>query len=70
MNWHLLPISEITQLLNSTPSGIDPVVAAERLREQGKNQIEDTKKKSVFKMILSQFSDFMILILVAAAIIS
>ncbi|SDH22081.1 Ca2+-transporting ATPase [Flavobacterium omnivorum] len=70
MNWHLLPISEITQLLNSTPSGIDPVIAAERLREQGKNQIEDTKKKSVIKMILSQFSDFMILILVAAAIIS
>lgn len=70
MNWHLLPISEITQLLNSTPSGIDPIVAAERLREQGKNQIEDTKKKSVIKMILSQFSDFMILILVAAAIIS
>lgn len=70
MNWHLLPISEITQLLNSTPGGIDPVLAAERLREQGKNQIEDTKKKSVFKMILSQFSDFMILILVAAAIIS
>ncbi|SHL26077.1 cation-translocating P-type ATPase [Flavobacterium xanthum] len=70
MNWHLLPISEITQLLNTTPSGIDPVVAAERLREQGKNQIEDTKKKSIFKMILSQFSDFMILILVAAAIIS
>lgn len=70
MNWHLLPISEITQLLNSTPSGIDPIVAAERLREQGKNQIEDTKKKSIFKMILSQFSDFMILILVAAAIIS
>ncbi|MBC7748580.1 MAG: cation-translocating P-type ATPase [Methylotenera sp.] len=69
MNWHLLPISEITQLLNSTSSGIDPVVAAERLREQGKNQIEDTKKKSVFKMILSQFSDFMIFILVAAAII-
>ena len=70
MNWHLLPISEITQLLNTTPSGIDTVVAAERLREQGKNQIEDTKKKSIFKMILSQFSDFMILILVAAAIIS
>ena len=70
MNWHVLPISKITQLLNTNPSGIAPVVVAERLREQGKNQIEDTKKKSVFKMILSQFSDFMILILVAAAIIS
>ena len=70
MNWHVLPISKITQLLNTNPSGITPVVAAERLREQGKNQIEDTKKKSIFKMILSQFSDFMILILVAAAIIS
>lgn len=70
MNWHLLPLSEITQLLKTTPNGIDEVTASERLNEHGKNQIEDTKKKSVFQMILSQLSDFMILILIAAAIIS
>lgn len=70
MNWHLLPLSEITQLLNTTPNGLDEVTAFERLNEYGKNQIEDTKKKSVFQMVLSQLSDFMILILIAAAIIS
>ncbi|MBP2284641.1 Ca2+-transporting ATPase [Flavobacterium sp. CG_23.5] len=70
MNWHLLPLSEITQLFNTTPNGIDQVTASERLNEYGKNQIEDTKKKSVFQMILSQLSDFMILILIVAAIIS
>ncbi|MBG6109607.1 Ca2+-transporting ATPase [Flavobacterium sp. CG_9.10] len=70
MNWHLLPLSEITQLFNTTPNGIDQVTASERLNEHGKNQIEDTKKKSVFQMILSQLSDFMILILIVAAIIS
>ena len=70
MNWHLLPLSEITQLLNTTPSGLDEVTASNRLCEHGKNQIEDTKKKTVLQMILCQLSDFMILILIAAAIIS
>lgn len=70
MNWHLLPLSEITQLLNTTPAGIDEVTASERLCEYGKNQIEDKKRKTIFQMILSQLSDFMILILIGAAIVS
>ena len=70
MNWHLLPLSEINQLLSTTPSGLDAVTASERLYEHGKNQIEDTKKKSILKMILSQLSDFMIIILIVAALIS
>lgn len=70
MNWHLLPISEIEQLLNTSPSGIDTLTALERLTEYGKNQIEDKKKKSILQMLLHQLTDFMILILIAAAIIS
>jgi Ca2+-transporting ATPase len=70
MNWHLLPIDEIEQLLQTTPSGIDALTAAERLAEFGKNQIEDKKKKGVLQMLLHQLSDFMILILIIAAIIS
>jgi Ca2+-transporting ATPase len=70
MNWHLLPLSEIILLLNTTPSGLNSIIASERLQEYGQNQIEDSKKKSIFKMILSQLTDFMILILIAAAIIS
>ncbi|HEU4789667.1 MAG TPA: cation-translocating P-type ATPase [Flavobacterium sp.] len=70
MNWHLLPLSEIAQLLNSSPKGLDSVTASELLLEYGKNQIEDQKKKTPFQMFLQQFTDFMIIVLIAAAIIS
>ncbi len=70
MNWHLLSISEIAELLNSTPTGIDNSIASERLTEYGKNEIEDTKKKTVWQIILHQLSDFMILILIVVAIVS
>ena len=70
MNWHLLPLSEITQLINSTPAGIDNVIASERLCEYGKNEIEDKKKKTVWQIMLHQLTDFMILVLIVVAIIS
>src|SRR6218665_1731958 len=70
MNWHLLPLSEITGLLKTTPSGIDRITAEQRLIEFGKNEIADHKKKSLFQIILHQLTDFMIIILVIAAIIS
>lgn len=70
MNWHLLPLSEITQLINTSPAGIDTVTATERLCEYGKNEIEDKKKKTIWHIMLHQLTDFMILILIAVAIIS
>ncbi|WP_264564580.1 cation-translocating P-type ATPase [Flavobacterium sp. N3904] len=70
MNWHLLPLSEIAQLLNSSPKGLDSITASELLLEYGKNQIEDQKKKTPLVMFLQQFTDFMIIVLIAAAIIS
>lgn len=70
MNWHLLPLTEITQLLNTGQSGISNLTAEQRLIEYGKNQLEDKKKKTIFQMVLHQLADVMILILIAAAIIS
>lgn len=70
MNWHLLPLSETARLLNTSPAGIDAITAGQRLLEHGKNQIEERKKKSVLQMMIHQFTDFMILILMAAAIVS
>lgn len=70
MNWHLLPLPEIAQLLNTTPAGITNLTASQRLIEHGKNQIESKKKKTVLQMLLHQLMDFMILVLIAAAVIS
>lgn len=70
MNWHLLPLSEISQLLNTTPAGIDNISAEQRLNEYGKNQLADKKRKTVLQMLLNQLTDFMILVLIAAVVIS
>jgi len=70
MNWHLLPITEISQLLNTSPKGLHAAAATQRLSEEGKNEIEDVKKKTIAQMLLHQVTDFMIIILIAAAIIS
>lgn len=70
MNWHLLPLADITRLLNTTPSGIDQVSAIQRLVEVGKNQLIDKKKKNVWQMLFDQLKDFMILVLIAAALVS
>ena len=70
MNWHLLSISETIQLLDTSPSGIDHLTALERLSEYGKNEIEGKKKKTILKMLLHQFTDTMIVILMVASVIS
>ena len=57
-------------MLNTTPSGLDEIMVSNHFYKHGENQREDTKEKTVLQMILSQVSDFIILILIAAAIIS
>lgn len=56
--------------MSTTPSGIDGIAASQRLEEYGKHIIEAKKKATVCQQILHQFADFMIAILIAAAIVS
>jgi len=70
MNWHEASNEDIAKLLDTTTSGIDSKSIAGRITEYGKNEITDKKKKTVFQILLHQFTDLMILILAAAAIIS
>ena len=70
MNWHLLDINNCYQLLNSSENGLSSLQAEEKLRQCGPNQLEEKKKVSPVVMFLLQFKDVMILILMAAAIIS
>ncbi len=70
MNWHRLSIEEIFELFGTGRQGLTAARAGERLSETGPNQLEEQKKKTIGSLLLSQFSDVMILILFAAAIIS
>lgn len=70
MNQHLESVEEVAKALDTSSKGLSSNVAAERIGQFGKNQLEAKKKKTIAGMLLSQLTDFMILILVAAAIIS
>ncbi len=50
--------------------GLTSEQAAQRLREHGANDIEHRRRRSVLRMFIDQFADFMILVLIAAALIS
>jgi Ca2+-transporting ATPase len=56
--------------LQSTPQGITGDEAQKRLAQYGPNELVEHKKKTAFMMFIGQFTDFMILVLIAAAVIS
>ncbi len=69
--WHTKPIREILNILKTDPkNGISGKDADERISLYGYNQLEEKKGRSPFKIFISQFNDFMIWILIAAALIS
>ena len=54
----------------SSMDGLTSQQAEERLQQYGKNQLAEGKKKGVLAVFFSQFKDLLVLILLAAAIIS
>ncbi len=50
--------------------GLTEAEAEERLKVNGKNKLEEKKKENIVIKFIKQFNDFMILILIVAAIIS
>jgi P-type Ca2+ transporter type 2C len=71
INWHTLTVDEATQRLETrTDSGLSSDQAAGRLAQFGSNELKEKRARPPWRMLLGQFSDFMIIVLIAAAIIS
>ena len=70
MNWHQKDLNEVYRILNTSPEGLSSEGSAERLDKYGFNVLKEIKKKTVFMMFLDQFKDFMIMVLIAAAVVS
>ncbi len=70
MNWHTKEIRDILDDLGSSPGGLSSEGSKRRLAELGYNELREEKKKGPFKIFLNQFNNFIILVLVAAAVIS
>lgn len=70
MNWHLLNVKESLELLGSRASGITSMEAQDRLRRHGPNRLKGKPPVPLWMLFLRQFADVMILILLAAAVVS
>jgi Ca2+-transporting ATPase len=70
MRWHQKKIEEVIEELGSSLQGLSQADAQKRFLEHGPNELTEKKKKTPFMMFLDQFKDFMILVLIAAALIS
>ena len=70
MVWHQKSIDEALTGLGTSREGLSFQVARERLVEHGSNELQEQARRTPFVMLLSQFSDFMILILLGAAIVA
>lgn len=61
---------EVLNSLGVTTDGISSEKAKELLEKNGKNVLQEGKKKSVLQVFLSQFADLLVIILIVAAVIS
>ena len=70
-SWHTLTCDEVAQRLETSPeSGLSSDQAAKRLAHFGANELKEKRARSPWRMLLDQFTDFMIIVLIVAAIIS
>lgn len=64
------PKEELLQQLGTSENGLSSAKAEENLEKYGRNEITGKKAKNPFFIFLEQFKDFLVMILIAAAIVS
>jgi len=69
-DWYCIEADEALRRLNGSANGLTMSEAKRRLDEHGPNAIPESRHRSLPAMLLGQFTDFMILVLLAAALIS
>jgi Ca2+-transporting ATPase len=68
--WHILTQDTAFEHLNSSSNGLTSAEAAKRLAETGPNEIQAAKRISAWEILLEQFKNILILILLGATAIS
>src|SRR5512137_767662 len=70
MDWHQKELKAVLAELDVPIDGLRSEEAGKRLATFGRNELVEKGKRSLLAMIVDQFRDFMILILIAAAVVS
>src|SRR5512145_2683981 len=71
MNWHTLKTEAALEILQSDPTrGLSSTQVAERLAENGSNELIEKGGRTPWQILWEQITATMVLILIAAAVIS
>jgi Ca2+-transporting ATPase len=70
MSWHSFDLEEVFRQLNTSENGLSGEEAESRIESRGYNSIERGESVSPLQIFLSQFKDYLIYMLIAAAIVS
>nr|MDJ0775750.1 HAD-IC family P-type ATPase [Mastigocoleus sp. MO_167.B18] len=69
--WHTLEVDEALELLSTqADTGLAPQEVNSRLQKYGANELEEAGGRSAWEILVDQFKDIMLLMLIAVAIIS
>ncbi len=68
--WHTLKVEECFEKLESSPRGLAVSEAARRLEEYGPNELQSTARISPWTILLEQFKNVLIIILLIATALS
>jgi len=68
--WHSLSEQEVLRRLNTSLKGLSQKEAEKRLNEYGYNELAEKKGRTALQMLISQFKDIFILLLIFAAAFS
>lgn len=69
--WHTLSVDEVVQQLQTNQkTGLTSVKVTERIARYGPNALQQARRRSPWRMLLDQFTEFMIMVLIVAAMIS
>ena len=68
--WYQQTQQEVLRNLQVSEEGHTSEEAARLLEEKGENVLQEGRKKTVLQVFLSQFCDLLVIILIAAALIS
>ena len=64
--WHNIEADEALLRLESSATGLTTEDAQKRLAEHGPNAITEKRRRSLLAIVLEQFSDFMIVVLLVS----
>lgn len=68
--WFAKPLRTVYQDLETTEKGLQSAEAEKRLEEYGTNSIKEDDRTGTWKILISQFTDFLVFILLIAAAVS